>query len=286
MPQSALPILLTIPHAGLQVPPEVAGRLAIDATTIYNECDLWAEQLFDFSDRALATITSPVARVLVDVNRPPGDWDNFDGAIKTRTSYGDEIYQPPLTLAERQALQARDWQPFQQQLEAAITAHAAQVKLFIDCHNMAQHGPAAYGDAGRPRPLLCLGNFGNTKGNGVAGRPAPTIAPNLLRAAADAATRLFGDLDLLEPDDSPAPVVALNRPFPGGYILRQAASRLAEVKGAPVPALMVEINRGLFVGRQTSRTPIAPPNQARIAAIRARIVQWVELLVEMIKHGD
>jgi N-formylglutamate amidohydrolase len=286
MSTQKLPILLSIPHAGLDIPPEVTTRLAIDATTIYNECDLWAEQLFDFAGRALAGVTMPIARVLVDANRPPGDWQNFDGAIKTRTSYGEDVYRPPLTQAEREQLQNRYWQPFQSQLDQAIADHGAEVKLLIDCHNMAQRGPAAYHDPGKPRPFICLGTFGDAAGNPAAGKSAPTLSPALARAAAEAARTIFGDLELLEPDASPAPIVALNRPFAGGYILRRATDALARVKGVAVPAVMVEVNRGLFVGNQTTRTPIAPPNQERIRTINERIVRWTEQLLEMIDYGS
>ena len=285
MSNAKLPILLTIPHAGQDVPPEVADNLAIDATTIYNECDLWADQLFDFAGRALAAVTFPIARVLIDANRPPAHWDNPDGAVKTQTSYGDDIYRVPLTLDEREQLQERYWQPFQTALHTAVTAHAAAVKLFLDCHNMAQRGPTAYRDPGAPRPFICIGNLGDANGDRNPGKAAPTCPPELARAAAAAADRIFGDLELLEPDGERPPVVALNHPFPGGHILRQTAKDLARRKGSPVPSLMVEINRGLFVGNQTSRTPIAPPNRERIAALNTRIVRWAEEVVEMVDHA-
>ena len=51
--RTQLPIVQSIPHAGLAVPPSVADRLAIDDVTIYNECDLWNDQIFDFAQPAL-----------------------------------------------------------------------------------------------------------------------------------------------------------------------------------------------------------------------------------------
>jgi hypothetical protein len=78
----------------------------------------------------------------------------------------------------------------------------------------------------------------------------------------------------LEPHGATPPVVALNQPFAGGYILQQARRQLNEAAGHVVPAIMVEINRGLFVGRQTTTTPIAPPNLPAIAACRQRLYRW------------
>jgi hypothetical protein len=44
--------------------------------------------------------------------------------------------------------------------------------------------------------------------------------------------------------------------------------------------LMVEINRGLIVGNQRTDTPIQPPNEERIAAVRRRLYRWLLALLE------
>ncbi len=283
---SLLPLLLCIPHAGLDVPSEVESRLAINPTTIYNECDLWADQLYDFSEAhaVLARVTMPIARVLVDANRPSNDWDNPDGAVKTQTSYGEQVYRKPLALTERRLLQRRYWQPMHQRLHAAIRQHAAATMLFLDCHNMAQVGPDAYGDPGAQRPYICLANLGDSRGEEKRDGSQLSCSPELIRAAAVVAQELFTDLELLQPDATSADIVAINRPFAGGFILREAAAMLAAVKGTPVPSIMIEVNRGLFVGRQNPDTPITPPNYPRIAAVRTRIVQWAVRVLELISN--
>ena len=47
-------------------------------------------------------------------------------------------------------------------------------------------------------------------------------------------------------------------------------------------ALMVEINRGLFVGNQTGQTEVQPPNEERIAAIRERFYHWLAEVCAML----
>lgn len=290
-PDARLPILQSIPHAGLAAPPAVTDRLAIDDVTIYNECDLWNDQLFDFSHPtldpptpALAVVTLPVARVLIDANRPPDSLDNPDGAVKSHTSYGDPIYRTPLSRAEQTTLLESEWRPFHAELERALTAHAGATRLFLDCHNMAQHGPSAYGDPGQTRPLICIANFGDAAGEAVAANGPLTAPPAFARAAAALAGEIFGDLALLEPNPAgPAPVVSLNQPFAGGYILRRYCSPdFQRAIGSRYLGLMVEINRGLFVGDQGTRTPIQPPNQPRIRAIRTRLQRWVQALIPLL----
>ena len=53
---SPLPIIQSIPHGGLDIPVELCGRLAVSETTLYNECDLWVDQLFDFTHPDLAAL--------------------------------------------------------------------------------------------------------------------------------------------------------------------------------------------------------------------------------------
>lgn len=285
-----LPIVQSIPHAGLSVPLSVADSLAIDDVTIYNECDLWNDQIFDFTHPALggqplAVVDMPIARVLIDANRPPDSLDNPDGAVKSHTSYGDPIYTPALSPQAQTRLLETEWQPFHTELDRALTGHAGDVRLFLDCHNMAQHGPSAYGDPGKVRPLICIANFGDANGEAVAANGPLTARAAFVRRAAEIASELFADMELLEPDSQhPAPVVSLNQPFVGGYILRHYCDAAYQrAIGGRYAGLMVEINRGLFVGDQQTRTPIQPPNQARIAAVRLRLYRWVQAILPLLE---
>jgi N-formylglutamate deformylase len=296
----SLPVILSLPHGGLHVPPELHSRLEIDATRIYNECDLWVDQLFDFAHPdlghlaagadqtgVLERISCPVARVLVDANRRPDDLDDPDGAVKTTTSYGQPIYRDPPTRPEREELLQRYWQPFHAAMEQAIHKHATSVQIFLDCHNMAQIGPKAYAHAGRPRPLICLANLGDHQGEPRAATAELTCPPSLIRRAAALAQELFRDLDLLEPADTTPSVVAINHPFPGGYILQHYHARLRRLAGRNVPAIMIEVNRGLIVGNQSTTTPIAPMHTTAVATVRERLYQWtLALLDELTANGS
>jgi N-formylglutamate amidohydrolase len=283
----------------------VRDRLAIDATTIYNECDLWVDELFDFAASdligvasctqppgVLAKVSMPIARVLIDANRAPDDLDNPDGPVKTMTSYGGQIYRTPLSPELRQELLVRHWQPFHTELQQAVLNHAGRCRLLLDCHNMAQLGPVAYGDAGSPRPLICLANLGDARGEPIPGGDPVSCPPELLQAAARVAEEIFADSPLLEPMGASPPVVKLNRPFKGGYILRamtQLARQLSREAGAgdqpTFPCIMVEVNRGLFVGRQETNTPIMPPRLEEIADLRRRLLRWTVGVLLLMSGG-
>ncbi len=65
-----LPIAVIVPHAGLDIPPEMADRLALSEVDIFNEADIYTDFIFDYRDRVSHWLRFPYARVLIDVNRP------------------------------------------------------------------------------------------------------------------------------------------------------------------------------------------------------------------------
>src|SRR5688572_22428490 len=89
-PASDLPIVSTAIHAGHDVRPEVAGRLALDDATLRREED-------PFTDRVAAAAGRPVvvhrSRFEVDLNRPR------ESAVYTTpdTAWGLEVWREPLT---------------------------------------------------------------------------------------------------------------------------------------------------------------------------------------------
>ncbi|MBI1294686.1 hypothetical protein GC175_06975 [bacterium] len=299
MSNAPLPVVQSIPHGGLSVPDEVADCLAISDVTIYNECDLWVDQLFDFDHPDLLALRPQgqtaatlgkadlsIARVLIDGNRPPDSLDNPDGVVKTQTSYGDPIYRAPIDREMQIRLRDLYWQPFHDEVDTLLHANAGRTLLFLDCHNMAQRGPDAYLDPGKVRPSICIANFGNEDGEAVGNRPSSAPAW-FARAAARIARPLFADLPLLEPNPEPTPVVALNQPYAGGYILQKYVDENYQQRLQSehrYVGLMVELNRGLFVGNQRTDTPVRPPNEERIAAVRLRLYRWLTAIVALLEE--
>jgi len=288
MKDRKLPVILSLPHGGFGIPAELEGRLAITECDIYNECDLWIGNLFDFrelpagdapSPDVLARVTTTVARSLIDVNREPNDLDNPDGPVKAHTSYGRSTCVEPLSLAEKKALVDQYLLPYHGALEAAWIEYGSEAKLFLDCHNMAQTGPTAYGDSGSQRPLICLANLGAAGGSALPGH-ATSCSPDYIQRAAAAAEEVFAGLTLLEPlPGPPPPTIAINVPYNGGYILRRYAELRAQY--ALPPGLMIEFNRGLYVGNQNATSAVAPPNVEQIEPLRARILEWLLRIVDL-----
>ena len=82
-------------------------------------------------------------------------------------------------------------------------------------------------------------------------------------------------------------MVSLNQPFVGGHILRHYCdAAYQQASGGRYAGLMIEVNRGLFVGDQHTRTPIQPPNQERIAAVRLRLFRWVQAILPLLEEYE
>jgi N-formylglutamate amidohydrolase len=295
-----LPVIQFSPHAGLKIPTEVKDMLQIAEADIYNDADLWAELHFDFSNPdlgplvpeghtlgTLCTVDMDVARALVDANRLPVLDDNPDGAVKAQTSYGVSLYPEPLERSVRQLLFGRYYLGYHQRVCAALEQHLGEAKLLLDCHNMAQLGPSTYAFAGEPRPLLCISNVGDRNGEAMADLGETACSSELLHFAADAGSELFCDMELLEAGPETGrdkPIVALNWPFRGGYFMCKY-SRI-DTPGRTVPMMMIEVNRGLFIGNQSGDSPIEPPSLERIAQVRRRLYQLTTRIVEFISQSE
>ncbi|MBX7236955.1 MAG: N-formylglutamate amidohydrolase [Caldilineales bacterium] len=262
-----LPIAILLPHAGLEIPPEVAGRLAIGEREVFHEADIYTEAIYDFRDRVRQWLAFPYARAIVDVNRSNGHHHTRpgDGIVKRKTSYGAKVYQPgaePGAALEDRMID-RYWRPWHQQL--AALAVDQEIKLVIDCHSMAAFGPGHYDDPDAIRPRACVANLGDGEGRAVGHRHL-TAPPALARALAGHLGDRLADLPALAPA---GPAAALNRPFAGGWDIWAHG-------GKRQPWLMIEISRGLYVGPQDAAAPTSPPRRREIELLRDRIWQAIE----------
>lgn len=262
-----LPIAIVLPHSGLAIPPEWSGRTQLSAAHLFNEADIYADQLFDFREQVLIWESFPYARALIDVNRPDDDvtaayphlFRPGDGIIKRRTSYGQPVFLPgaePDAALERQLIAAY-WQTWQDRL-AAIAADP-RIRLVIDAHSMAAFGPSHYSDPAQARPRFELANLGDGAGEVEPLRGRTTAPAALLRHMAG---RLAACAEALPTLTATGPATALNTPFWGGWDIWGHGGRRQ-------PWVMVEVSRALYVGPQSGETPPAPPRTDRIDAIRA-----------------
>ncbi|WJW76400.1 N-formylglutamate amidohydrolase [Thiohalobacter sp. IOR34] len=209
-----LPLLLSVPHAGLRVPPEVSDRCLLSERDIVEDGDEGAAEIYrPLAAEVEVLQTTDIARAIVDLNRAEDDFSP-DGVIKTHTCWGVPVYRefPPPALVER--LLERYYRPYHARLGELATAG---LRLAVDCHTMAAIAPPVAPDAGQERPAVCLGDGG--------GRLPAGWVEALLECFAEA----------FAPHR-----VTLNQPFSGGYITRS--------HGREMPWIQLELSRAPFLG--------------------------------------
>ena len=203
-----LPLVISVPHAGLRVPAEVASACMLSPAEIGADSDGGAGEIYSFAEKAGAFVTTDVARAVVDVNRARDD-RRLDGVVKTHTSYKAAIWDPPLSETEVEGLLAAYYDPYHAQL-AELSA-ASYWPLGVDCHTMAAAGPPVGPDPGRERPWVCVSNADGT---------CPQEWIDTLREG------------FKQQLDGP---VRINDPFRGGYISR--------THSAEMPWVQIELSR-------------------------------------------
>jgi formiminoglutamase len=178
--------------------------------------------------------------MVVDLNRPPLPLPprDPDGIIKFRTIDGGEVFRPGLApdmwLIHR--LLMEHYFPYHQRIDELIDRNP--VRIAFDCHSMLPLGSKEQKDAGKTRPLICLGNNGDRRGRARKGS-ITTCSEEWITTLADLFREAFSSGD----------TVTINDPFPGGFIGNAHFWR----KG--IPWIQIEVNRALYEKSPSSPRP-------------------------------
>jgi len=160
-------LIVSIPHDGRQVPPDVASRLT-PAARVLPDTDWHVRRLYEFVHELDATtLAARYSRYAVDLNRPPDGTPLYPGRWESRlvpvtTFSGDAIYQAdPPTPREIERRRGVYWAPY----HAALTDEIARVRerhgyaLLWDAHSIRSRVPSLF--EGR-LPELSLGTAEGT----------------------------------------------------------------------------------------------------------------------------
>lgn len=206
-----LPLLISLPHAGILVPPEVQDLCILNKEEIIRDGDEGAGVIYQpLKEMVSAFVTTDIARAIVDMNRSEGD-RRKDGVVKTHTCWNVPVYKKELDHGIIRILMEKYHRPYHK----SLTRFAEDVILGIDCHTMAAEGPPVGPDAGVTRPHLCLSDYGCT---------CPREWTLSLGACLEKA---FGTK------------VSINHPFRGGYIIRSHSKE--------IPWIQLELCRKSFM---------------------------------------
>jgi formiminoglutamase len=221
---TTLPVFLSIPHGGTEIPGELTERVCIDPVDLFEDGDAFTREIYHLQHRVAALVTTHIARAFVDLNRSTDDMppQDPDGLIKRMTCFQKPIYiqgkEPDDSLTRK--LIERYYLPYHSRIREILRQET--ILLALDCHSMAAKAPAIAPDAGKKekRPLVCLGNV---HGHSCTNETVEKLRECICRAFSLKRSQ-----------------VSINQPFSGGYITRTYG-------GNPVPWVQVELNRSLYL---------------------------------------
>ena len=260
MKDSKLPVLISIPHGGTQVPKEMKEIFQLGKQELLRDGDTWTREIFDFSHKVLELVETQIPRVVIDLNRGTEDLPpkNFDGVVKTKSVFLNPVWKNPQGPGEEQRRHLIEtyYTPYYEKILKALENPA--VKLGLDCHSMLPENP--FDKTAEKRPLFCISNCGGKSGEFI---DAPLSAPTeLLRSFKESLEKEFGKGS-----------VKLNDPFSGGYITRYFGMK------KNVPWIQLEMNRSLYLPAEGT-IPESPGEHHRetVKALNHKIFHAIKAL--------
>jgi len=236
-PSRETPLLVEVPHAGLDVPAELSGSLLATARSIARDADLYVDELYQDAPTEGATlIVSHVSRYVVDLNRGEVDIDSESvvggrphpkaprGLIWRLSTDAEPCLRAPLTGAELSARLDHVYRPYHARIVEILARKREKFgfAILLAAHSMPSAGRTAHGDAG------------NVRADVVPGTQGRTTAAAVVIDAVDAHARL-AKLSVKHDD-----------PYRGGFATRHY--------GAPresTHAVQVELARRLYMDETT-----------------------------------
>jgi N-formylglutamate deformylase len=260
------PLLLSVPHAGTEIPAALAARL-VSPWLGRQDTDWWIDRLYDFGPKLGASLVrTRLSRTVIDVNRDPSGASLYPGQATTElcpttTFDGEPLYRSgeEPTAAEISQRSAQFHAPY----HAALASEIARLRrkharvVIYDCHSIRSRIPRLFDGE---LPVFNLGTNGGRSCDGA-----------LTRAVEEAcgATRYSR---------------VTNGRFKGGYITRHF--------GRPnegLHAIQMELSFRGYVDEPTGK--IAPQNwppeydAARAANARAALESVLEACLAFARGG-
>jgi N-formylglutamate deformylase len=251
--QTDSPLLISVPHAGLELPADLVKRTGPWAEL--PDTDWHVDRLVDFAPKAgVGLLVARCSRYVVDLNRPPDDQPLYaqpgSGLVPTETFAGDALYEAGHLPGpdDRARRIAEYWQPYHERLQQELDSIRDQYgfAVLLDAHSIASQVPRLF--EGR-LPDLNLGTFSGQ-----------SCAPELEHSVAQLLTTAEGFTSVV------------NGRFKGGFITRHY--------GRPeegIHALQLEIAQACYMDETDPanwRPDRAEPLQRLLQQLTRLLMEW------------
>jgi N-formylglutamate amidohydrolase len=241
-----VPVIVEVPHAGLEVDAETLATLVAPAVAIGRDADLYVDELYaDAPDAGAALLTARMSRYVCDLNRSEHDVDRDTvlgasgrpsphGLIWRSTTDNRAAIARPLPKAELERRLLTYYRPYHEQLDLLVRDRLARhgFVILVSGHSMPSRGRDGHDDPGRERADVVPGT-----------RQRTTAASAVIEVTERVAARFHLGL-------------AHDEPYRGG----QTTIRYGR-PAAGIHAIQIELNRKLYMDEQSL---VKKPNEFRM----------------------
>lgn len=262
---TATPVLVEVPHSGLQVPPDVEPEIEATPLAVLRDSDIYVDQLYERApDQGATLLVSRVSRYVVDLNRGPDEVDSAAvprhpnarhiparGVVWRARTDGTPLLRAPLTIDQFAKRIEHYYKPYHQKLRevAARMREEHGHVVILAAHSMPSAGRRVFGGREVRRADIVPGTRGRSTADG----------------------RI---IDLVDAHFRGAGLsVKHDDPYRGGWT---TSSYGAPKRGQH--AIQIELNRALYVNEQTSEI-----KKRDFAQLQEVLDQLVSKLGELMK---
>jgi N-formylglutamate deformylase len=231
-----VPVVVEVPHAGLEVDAEALSTLVAPAVAIGRDADLYVDELYaDAPDLGATLLTARMSRYVCDLNRAEHDVDRDTvlgatgrasphGLIWRSTTDNRPAIARPLPKSELERRLRAYYRPYHDRLDELVRQRLADhgFVIVVSGHSMPSRGRDGHDDPGRERADVVPGT-----------RQQTTAARAVIEVAERVAERFhFG--------------LAHDEPYRGGHTTIRYGR-----PAAGIHAIQIELNRKLYMDEVT-----------------------------------
>jgi N-formylglutamate deformylase len=147
---SEVPILLSVPHCGVQFPPELTDQYKLSMRSAPDDTDWFVDELYNFvSEIGITMIAANYSRWVIDLNRDPQSKPLYtDGRIITALCPTTDFLGTPIYNDERKEVDGKEverrvelyYRPYHKEIETQLSRLKNKYGkvLLWDCHSIRQ----------------------------------------------------------------------------------------------------------------------------------------------------
>jgi N-formylglutamate deformylase len=167
-------LIVSIPHSGEMIPPQVGWLKALPEPVLMRDVDRYVDQLYKtvLQNQKIPHVIADCHRYVIDLNRLPAEYDASSvvgaafpagkhpkGLHWSVTTLGENLISQPMSMALHEELVEKFYSPFHDDVKKLASKILPQEVFHLDLHSMPSKGTAMHNDPGEMRADVVVSDF-------------------------------------------------------------------------------------------------------------------------------